>query len=125
MSSAPVELGFTDPSSDRTVTLVIQGPDPSFWNGTIGVRHGDCPTLADVSPDIDAFYCQACRWNGRVSGAWAIDMAEGVRTCTHESSTGVDGAPFGPDKVWRCEGCGWLHRTVTVDGISHDEPADP
>ncbi len=33
--------------------------------------------------------------------------------CTHESSTGVDQAT-GPDKVWRCDGCGWLHRTEDV-----------
>lgn len=40
----------------------------------LGVMHGTCPQLADVSPDLDCFYCPECRWNGRISGAWAMDM---------------------------------------------------
>lgn len=26
--------------------------------------------------------------------------------CPHDSETGVDTAPSGPDKLWRCDGCG-------------------
>lgn len=37
--------------------------------------------------------------------------------CTHESSSGID-QTWDDDKVWRCDGCGWLHRTVTEDGIT-------
>lgn len=47
---------------------------------------------------------------------------------THESATGVDTTPDGPGKVWRCDGCGWLHRTeVDLDGyartVTHEECA--
>lgn len=69
------QFPFTDPITGRDVTLVIMGADPSFWDGTIGVKHPGCDALAIVSPDIDAFFCTTCYWNGRVTGAWAVDMA--------------------------------------------------
>lgn len=67
---------FVDPIAafDR-VSLVLVGDAPSIVDGTIGVRHGVCPELADVSLGLDAFYCRTCRRNGRVSGAWVADMA--------------------------------------------------
>jgi hypothetical protein len=36
--------------------------------------------------------------------------------CDHPSASGVDQAPFGPDKVWRCDVCGWRYRSIPVDG---------
>jgi hypothetical protein len=36
--------------------------------------------------------------------------------CDHPSASGVDQAPSGPDKVWRCDVCGWLYRSIPVDG---------
>lgn len=42
--------------------------------------------------------------------------------CHHESSSGID-QNEGPDKVWRCDGCGWLHRIETLDGISYEVDA--
>lgn len=36
--------------------------------------------------------------------------------CDHPSASGVDRAPFGDDKVWRCDVCGAQYRSVTVDG---------
>lgn len=44
------------------------------------------------------------------------DMAN---DCTHTSSTGIDTAPMGPMKVWRCDHCGlqWTEGAeVLVDG---------
>jgi len=43
-------------------------------------------------------------------------MSNGPKNyCTHESGTGVDCAPSGdPDKLWRCDGCGLLHRWAEV-----------
>lgn len=39
--------------------------------------------------------------------------------CPHLSLNGVDQGD-GPDKVWRCEMCGGLYRSVTDErGISH------
>lgn len=29
--------------------------------------------------------------------------------CSHDSASGID-MTAGPDKVWRCDLCGWLHR---------------
>ena len=42
----------------------------------LGVTHPDCDQAADVSIHLDAFYCQTCKWNGRISGAWAVDKLE-------------------------------------------------
>lgn len=62
---------FTDPVSGRDVVLhLVDG---------LGVAHGDCPVLADVLPEIDAFYCPACRWNGRISGAWFTGLVAASR----------------------------------------------
>lgn len=37
--------------------------------------------------------------------------------CWHDSATGVDQTdPKSPDKVWQCDECGWLYRTVPVPG---------
>lgn len=42
--------------------------------------------------------------------------------CDHASASGID-TDFGPDKVWRCDGCGRLHRSITrPDGITEDVP---
>ncbi len=61
---------FTDPVSGRECTLITAPGSLSR------VKHPGCPALADVSPELDAFYCRSCGWNGRVSGAWALDMAQ-------------------------------------------------
>lgn len=37
-------------------------------------------------------------------------------TCDHPSASGVDDAPFGDTKVWRCDVCGVLYRSVRVEG---------
>lgn len=39
-----------------------------------GISHPSCDRLADISLDLDAFYCTACKYNGKVSGAWINDM---------------------------------------------------
>lgn len=61
---------FTDPISHETVVLHVDD-DP-------GVSHPRCDQRARVSPELDCFYCTACRWNGRISGAWYIDMIDAV-----------------------------------------------
>lgn len=34
-------------------------------------------------------------------------LADGTANdCRHDAASGVDTAPFGPDKVWRCDHCG-------------------
>lgn len=49
----------------------------------IGVAHpgaaGEvCVVLADIAIELDAFYCPLCQWNGRISGAWCLDLLDRV-----------------------------------------------
>lgn len=48
-------------------------PAGTLFDG-LKVEHPGCACLADVSADLDAWYCPACSRSGRVSGAWAVDM---------------------------------------------------
>jgi hypothetical protein len=70
---------FTDLVSGRSCQLVIP-PDGHVYPGDgeakIGIVHPGCPAVADLAVDLDAFYCEACKWNGRVSGAWCADLIE-------------------------------------------------
>lgn len=59
---------FTDPVSGREC-IVHFGDAP-------GVEHPDCIYRAEVSPDLDAFFCFECSFNGRISGAWFMDLLE-------------------------------------------------
>lgn len=61
---------FGDPVSGESVSLAIAGDDDPK------VMHRDCLRLADVEPEIDAFYCTACGMNGRVSGQWVMEAFE-------------------------------------------------
>lgn len=63
---------FTDPTSGEECWLVIRSGKPY-------VVHVGCDALAAVVFVLDAFYCPWCRWNGRVSGAWALEVARGHR----------------------------------------------
>jgi hypothetical protein len=75
-----VRAAFTDPVSDEECALVIP-PDgrvfPTTRQAKIGVAHPRCDELADLAIELDAFWCPACKWNGRVSGAWCADMIRG------------------------------------------------
>lgn len=75
------DLDFIDPiRGQRCVLVVPEGSRifPSPGEPKIGIEHPNCDQLADVSPDLDCFYCQTCQWNGRVSGAWVFDVIEGT-----------------------------------------------
>lgn len=58
---------FTDLVSGEECALVITA------EGRPGIAHPRCTFLADLAVELDAFYCPACGWNGRVSGAWCAD----------------------------------------------------
>lgn len=64
---------FTDPISGEECALVIPA------GGRPGIAHPRCPALADLAVELDAFYCPACGWNGRVSGAWCAARISGSR----------------------------------------------
>jgi hypothetical protein len=38
--------------------------------------------------------------------------------CEHDSATGIDQSD-GPDKVYACDNCGWLYRSVLQTNGSH------
>lgn len=88
---------FVDPVRGREVTLHI--------GDTPGVEHPDCDVRADVSPQLDCFYCPACGWNGRISGAWFIDLVNGVT-----SAPPVWSAPLELD--FTPEGVAWFDAAV-------------
>ena len=76
---ASVSATFLDPIRNRMCALVVPPAGRVFaFNGEpkIGVRHEGCEELADLSIELDCFYCPTCRWNGRISGAWAVDVIE-------------------------------------------------
>jgi hypothetical protein len=61
---------FTDPVTGEECALVVRSGRP--W-----VIHAGCDGLADVVPVLDAFYCAACGWSGRVRGAWVAGLLAG------------------------------------------------
>lgn len=67
---------FTDPIHPHAqVTLVIgETIDETGVEHPIPNTMWMCKHLAHVSPDLDAFYCSTCQWNGRISGAWFMDL---------------------------------------------------
>ena len=78
-------FAFTDLISGRECELVAPPGGavyPEVGQPKIGVAHPGCEMLADLCVELDAFYCPAywgCGWNGRVSGAWCLDMIEAAR----------------------------------------------
>jgi hypothetical protein len=80
MPGMTVRAEFTDPITEASCVLVVPAGGrvwPRPGEPKIGVEHPGCPELADLCVDLDAFYCPApagCGWNGRVSGAWALDV---------------------------------------------------
>ena len=44
------------------------------------------------------------------------ESEEACDACEHYSASGID-QNSGPDKVWRCDACGWLYRSVPVEGM--------
>lgn len=39
-----------------------------------GIEHPGCKFRAQVSPELDAFFCRECGFSGRISGAWFIEL---------------------------------------------------
>ena len=81
--TAPVRAAFTDGARAAECTLVIPPAGrvyPAADEPKIGVEHPGCPAVADLALELDAFWCPLCRWNGRISGAWAADLIAAART---------------------------------------------
>lgn len=73
---------FTDPARNEQCELVIPAGGrvhPINDEPKIGVAHPDCDEIADLALDLDAFFCPACKRNGRISGAWACLRIEAVK----------------------------------------------
>lgn len=65
MTLEPTSYVFTDPVSGQQCALHLV---------PVGVEHPGCDKRASVTPDLDSFYCTACGWNGRISGAWVMTL---------------------------------------------------
>lgn len=52
----------------------------------VGVKHPRCAKLADLCAELDAFYCPHCGMNGRISGAWAMQLARIAQQIAHEKT---------------------------------------
>ena len=77
MNTDPREIVFTDLAQNRRCYLVIPRSGrlhPDRDEPKIGIRHPGCKSLADITVELDAFWCLQCQWNGRVSGNWVIDQ---------------------------------------------------
>jgi hypothetical protein len=61
---------FIDPIAYQRVTLCLDDP--------IGVEHPGCDSRADVTAELDCFYCTDCGRNGRISGAWFAELLQAV-----------------------------------------------
>lgn len=57
---------FIDPITRREVSV--------HFGDAPGVEHPGCVYRAEVMPELDAFFCRYCQWNGRISGAWFMDL---------------------------------------------------
>jgi len=66
------DIPFIDPISGQECALVIT------YERT-GIKHPECSQLADISLDLDAFFCLECGWNGRVSGAWVYSEKRKIK----------------------------------------------
>lgn len=66
----PRAVPFIDEVHGGECTLVVPA------DGRPGVAHPRCEALADVAIGLDAFFCPLCHRNGRISGAWAMDVIE-------------------------------------------------
>ena len=63
---------FVDQVSRKRVTAHF-GDNP-------GIEHPGCQYRAEACPEYDAFFCRHCGMNGRMSGAWFMDMLNGIET---------------------------------------------
>lgn len=72
---------FVDPITGTACRLVMRG------NGLPGVEHIGCLHLAEPYPDMDAFYCNCCGHNGRVSGQQVIAFTEARRGMSTDTGT--------------------------------------
>jgi hypothetical protein len=66
---------FIDPISGTERELLVLSNATAF-DGLV-VEHG-CSDLGNVSADLDAWFCPVCHAQGRISGAWALDVYDEV-----------------------------------------------
>lgn len=74
-SHSAVRRSFVDPVKGVERELVVLHGVSAFDG--LKVEHG-CTDLADVSADLDAWFCPVCHVQGRISGAWALDVYDEV-----------------------------------------------
>lgn len=74
-SYSSVRRSFIDPVKGVERELVVLIGAPAF--DALCVDHG-CSDLGNVSADLDAWFCPVCHAQGRISGAWALEVYDEV-----------------------------------------------
>lgn len=74
--TATLRSDFVDVISGTTYVVAVDQGVPFFDSAK--VEHPGCEGRADVSADLDCFYCTVCRLSGRISGAWVFDLWNGA-----------------------------------------------
>lgn len=69
----PVGHMFTDPTNPGAMLALVVDDA-----GTPTVEHLPCGTGADVTVELDAWYCPACSRRGRVAGSWVVSIVRAV-----------------------------------------------
>lgn len=84
----PARIPFDDGNLASCVLVIPPGGRLSPLHGEpkTGVQHPGCTEVADLSLDLDCWYCASCRRQGRVSGAWA---AERIQAATRSDAEAV------------------------------------
>lgn len=104
-------------------TLVFDGEERGFLYGPAELA--ECrreSVLIAQALAHESGYCKPCDELDREEHCLRCDCGCKGDTCTHDSGSGIDQTE-GPEKVWRCDGCGWLYRVTTEGGISRSVAA--
>lgn len=101
-SHSAVRRSFVDPVKGVERELVVLIGAPVFE--ALKVEHG-CTDLADVSANLDAWFCPVCHAGGRISGAWAFDVYDEVNGLVCAVKVGH---PAETPPTWRDELSGLL-----------------
>lgn len=83
--------------------------EAAYWDHADDCRPFDPTDVVEDEPDAKDWLDTVREvLDDAVSLGWrSPEAVDGLaNTCTHMAASGIDTAPFGPDKVWRCDHCG-------------------
>lgn len=97
------EATYWDRPYDERIAA-IRGMCDLATNGmTPACPHVSWAEEGDDDGGTGVWVCESC-------GLSSVSTDGTANSCSHLSATGVDAAPMGPGKVWRCDHCGLTYR---------------